>query len=72
MNRRWNRVTKQYGENLTVDAFLADIVEVCRRHRLSLAHEDREGAFIVEPLCPENIDWVFHAFDNVGVTCTSA
>lgn len=32
-----------------VQAFLADLAMVCRKHGLSLAHEDDQGAFLVVP-----------------------
>jgi hypothetical protein len=31
-----------------VDAFLADIIAVCNKHKLMLTHEDSQGAFIVD------------------------
>lgn len=38
--------------------FLADIEAVCRKHGLSLAHEDVQGGFIVETLKEDNLNWV--------------
>ncbi len=49
-----------------VDAFLADIVEVYRKHGLSLSHEDSQGGFEVEPLSEYNIRWLSQAHDRTG------
>ena len=51
------------ADSPAVDAFLSDLVEVYRRHGMSLAHEDGHGAFIVEPLSEANINWLNEAFD---------
>lgn len=39
--------------------FLQDIVEVYRKHGMSLANDD--GAFMVQPLLRENITWLLGA-----------
>lgn len=44
--------------NARIDAFLAEIVEVCRKHGLSLSHEDRHGCFEVERLDDDFIEWL--------------
>jgi|WetSurSiteA1Bulk_404760.scaffolds.fasta_scaffold00038_16 hypothetical protein len=31
-----------------IDLFLWDLIMVCIKHRMSLAHEDNQGAFLVE------------------------
>lgn len=41
-----------------MQAFLTDIEAVCRKHGLSLAHEDEQGGFIVEELKERNLRWV--------------
>jgi FAD/FMN-containing dehydrogenase len=42
-----------------VEAFLKEIAEVCRKHGLSISHEDGHGAFIVtDDRMEENIAWV--------------
>jgi len=35
-------------ESAKVDAFLADVLQVCLRHELALSHEDCHGGFVVE------------------------
>ncbi len=51
-----------------VDAFLAEIAEVCRKHGLSIGHEDGHGAFIVEPWSEANEHWLGDAFVDLAVT----
>ena len=34
-------------DNARVDAFFAEIIEVCRKHGLSIGHEDGHGGFEV-------------------------
>lgn len=41
-----------------VQAFLDDLNEVYRKHGMSLAHEDSNGAFLVEPYSEINVDWL--------------
>jgi hypothetical protein len=48
-------------ENKEVDAFLKEIVEVCKEHGFSLSHEDTHGAFIVEKYDKDNIQWLMEA-----------
>jgi hypothetical protein len=47
-----------------IDAFLADIVEVCKKHSLWLRHEDEKGAFEVDVESTE--DWLMVAQDGRG------
>lgn len=46
------------------DAFLAEIVEVSKRHGLCLSHEDGQGAFEVDDLNDYCIEWLLDAFDR--------
>lgn len=49
-----------------VDAFLKEIVEVCRKHKMSLAHEDSQGGFIVQNYREDNILWLLAASDEAS------
>jgi hypothetical protein len=40
------------------DAFLDDLVQVYRRHDMSLSHEDEHGAFIIERYRLANENWL--------------
>jgi hypothetical protein len=56
---RWDSSTNTSVEDDAVEAFLDDLVEVCRKHQMTLGHEDEHGAFQV--LCrfsEANIRWL--------------
>lgn len=59
---RWNHKSDRV-ENPKIDAFLAEIEQVCKRHRMSIAHEDSHGGFIIEPFDAKNIEWLNEATD---------
>ena len=62
--KRWNSKRKQDVENAKIDAFLADILEVYKKHGLSIGHEDGHGAFLIQPLEKWNVDWLQAASDD--------
>lgn len=39
-------------------AFLHDIHVASKLHGFSIAHEDNQGAFIIEPYSEANIEWL--------------
>ena len=56
---RWDiNNNEQVAETPEVDAFIADIVEVCKKHNMSIGHEDGHGSFIIEKFCKFNIAWL--------------
>jgi len=68
---RWNIQKLQSLENHKVDKFISEVIELSKRHNLSLAHEDKQGAFIIEQFKPENITWLETASDNTEATPTT-
>ena len=48
-------------ENESVDVFLAEIIEVCRKHGMSISHEDGHGAFEVVRFNDADSDWLMCA-----------
>ena len=44
-----------------MESFLKDIDAVCRKHRLSISHEDGQGSFVIEAYKSSNIDWLYNA-----------
>jgi hypothetical protein len=44
-----------------VEEFLQEIEEVCRKHNMSISHEDGHGAFIIEKFDEFNIKWLKEA-----------
>lgn len=45
--------------------FIEEIISVCKKHNLSIAHQDTQGAFIIEEYHDENIDWIKDAEINI-------
>jgi hypothetical protein len=54
------------AENAAVDAFLAEVVEVCRKHGMSISHEDGQGAFQVRDFNEPDAEWLKEATDKTG------
>ena len=63
----WHVKEKEARPNPKVDAFLADILAVYKKHGLSLAHEDQQGAFRVRPRRDIDEAWVCGAIVEEGV-----
>ena len=61
---RWQNV--EFGSNAKIDAFLSEIIEVCKKHDLSISHEDYNGAFEIELFSQDNIDWLNAAHDKTS------
>ena len=59
---RWNG--KCFIVSTKVDAFIAEIAKVSKRHGLSISHEDGHGSFIIEDFNQSNITWLEEASDN--------
>lgn len=62
---RYNRNTKTSAANPKVEKFIDELIAVCKKHGLSLSHEDTQGAFIVEPYSDSNIQWLNDASTNL-------
>lgn len=62
--KRWDAINRQDIENEKVDAFLLEVIEVCKKHGLSISHEDNHGGFEVELFDPANIEWLMDASDK--------
>ena len=45
-------------EDAKVDAFIEDVIAVCRQHGMSIGREDSRGAFVVEVLDETNFTWL--------------
>ncbi len=61
----WNG--KEEVESPEVDSFLDEIESVCRKHKMSIGHEDSQGAFIVFPFSVPYIKWLRDCHDMRGV-----
>lgn len=45
--KRWSQEAGERVENPKIDAFIEDVLGTCRKHNMSIGHEDSHGAFIV-------------------------
>ena len=41
--KRWNNKKRDNVENIKIDIFLKEIVDVCKRHGFSISHQDTHG-----------------------------
>ncbi len=65
----WDCRVKSEQENEKAAAFLKDIVEVYKKHGLSLVHEDHNGSFEIEDYNEDNVFWVMSA--DIAANCKS-
>jgi hypothetical protein len=56
-----NRESRRVASPLKIEAFLDEYEALCRKHGLSLSHEDGHGGFEIEVFDKHNIDWVRQA-----------
>jgi hypothetical protein len=62
MNNIWdNTIGEHIDMPERMKKFLEDIDLVCKKHDLSISHEDFHGAFIIEEYDEYNIRWLFNA-----------
>lgn len=45
--------------------FLKEVREISKKHRISISHEDHQGAFILEDFDPRNLLWLESATINI-------
>lgn len=62
--KRWNATISADVETPAIDAFLAEIIGVCKKHGLSISHEDTHGGFIVAPFSDGLTEWLMAASDE--------
>lgn len=65
MNKIWDYTVGEHCTEVdmpdSMRKFLEDIDEVCKKHNLSISHEDGHGSFIIEEYDEWNIKWLFNA-----------
>jgi hypothetical protein len=59
--RRWNRIVAEHTDDPEVDAFLEEVIAVCKKHGFSIAHEDGHGSFLIQAEDDSNFGWLRHA-----------
>lgn len=53
-------------EDVYVDAFLYEIELVCKKHKLSISHEDSQGSFVIEEYDSHNIKRLMNSAVDFG------
>jgi hypothetical protein len=61
---RWSEKLLQFVEVPEIDAFINDIIEVYKKHNMSISHEDYDGSFLIENIDNKNIYWLTEAADS--------
>lgn len=61
--KRWHNKQGRELELPEVDAFLEEIEAVCRKHGISISHEDSQGAFELESFSEDLMAWLKEASD---------
>lgn len=51
-----------------ISAFMDGYEALCKKHKLSLSHEDGHGAFLIQDFDPENVKWVRNAQALIAAT----
>jgi hypothetical protein len=63
--RVWDRTIGEMREMPErMEQFLEDIKKMCKKHNLSISHEDYHGVFLIEEYDEDNIEWLFGASKN--------
>lgn len=62
--KRFDCTTREYTERADIDAFIEEILNVCKKHGFSISHEDGHGGFQIEDKDEGNFEWLCAAFDN--------
>lgn len=62
MGKRFNIDKNAREDAPDVDAFLNEVLAVCRKHNMSLGHEDGQGGFIVvRGFAERDAEWLMAA-----------
>lgn len=66
--KRWSTSARNFVHNARIDAFLDEVVAVCRKHGMSISHEDGAGAFVIIPFSENAVAWLEAATDDTTRT----
>lgn len=47
------------------EAFLNELTELCKKHKISIAHEDGWGAFLMRDYNSVEMQWMWNAFNEL-------
>jgi hypothetical protein len=61
--KRWSVLARCEVENPKIDAFIEEVIAVCKKHKLSISHEDGHGAFQIDDFDERDAEWLREAHD---------
>lgn len=61
---RWRAAEIRLVEVPCIDAFLEEIDAVCKKHKMSISHEDKGGAFMIVGYNVNDASWLKAASDD--------
>jgi hypothetical protein len=64
--KRFNSQIKDFVENKEVDSFINEILTVCKKHGMSISHEDTHGGFSIVKYKDSYAEWFLNAHDNMS------
>jgi hypothetical protein len=64
--KRFNVKKGIHCRNKSIDAFLDEVLAVCKKHGYSISHEDRHGAFEIETYNFDLHRWLKVAHDRTS------
>jgi hypothetical protein len=65
--KRWNSSKGADIENPAIDSFIAEVIEVCKKHGFSISHEDSHGGFIISKYNDHDAEWLMDASEDVDI-----
>jgi hypothetical protein len=62
---RYNTATQKKEQHPKIDTFINAVCKLCEEKGFSIAHEDTQGAFIIEPWNQYDENWLQDAFVEI-------
>ena len=59
--KHWDAKTSKSVDRPDIDAFIEDVISVCKKHGFSISHEDGHGAFEIEQYTDGFSNWLKNA-----------
>lgn len=63
---RWHIGKAKRVSEPVVELFISELVTLCKKHNLIIQHEDTYGAFVIEALNKDGLNWLTDA--SIGKT----
>ena len=61
MNNILNNTKLLTDQKVNIICFLVELQALYKKYNISIAHQDSQGAFILEEFADENIEWIKNA-----------